>query len=290
MEKLKINTIKHPSLDKKLNYAGQGVNKFPKYVEYVGPFLTWEGITLFTDECFNDENLYIFDQITSTYKIAWIHEPRQLNPLQGRRYDNVEKLIKKFDYVMTYDYHLLSKYPKETIFTVDNAIWINDNFNKIHPKSNFVSMIFSWKNWTEGHQLRHKIAKQVEGVSLYGTGAGREIKGKEEGLMDYKYSIVIENSNSPFYFTEKILDCFACGTVPIYWGCNNIGEFFNKKGIMSFSEIEDLNTIFETLAKPNHYEEILPYVKENYQKVQEYKIYEDWIYNNIYKKILKNKI
>ncbi len=285
MEKLKINTIKNPSLDQKLNYSGQEVGKYPTHIEYVGPFKDWGGITVFTDECFDSSNLFIFDQITSKCKMAWLHEPRLLSPLQNSRYNNLEKVIDKFDYVMTYDSHLLNNYPKKTIFTVDNAIWLNEKFNKIHPKTNFVSMIFSWKNWTEGHRLRHLIAQNVEGVSLYGTGAGREIEGKEEGLMDYKYSIVVENSIDDFYFTEKILDCFACGTIPIYWGCPNIGEFFNEKGIMSFSNIEDLGKIFETLSQPKHYEEHLPYIKENFLKVLEYNIYEDWIYNNVYKKI-----
>ena len=59
---------------------------------------------------------------------------------------------------------------------------------------------------------------------------------------------------------------------------------------MKFSKIEDLGKIFETLSKPNHYEENLPYIEENFQKVLEYNIYEDWIYNNVYRKILKNKI
>ena len=154
MKKLKINTIQNPSLGKKLNYSGGKVNKIPKYIEYVGPFKTWEGITLFTDECFDNENLFIIDQIVSKYKIAWLHEPRPLHLQQQQRYNNVEKIINKLDYVMTYDSRLLNKYPHKAIFTVDNAIWLEEKFNKIHPKLDFVSMIYSWKNWTEGHKFK----------------------------------------------------------------------------------------------------------------------------------------
>ncbi len=148
-------------------------------------------------------------------------------------------------------------------------------------------MIYSWKNWIEGHQLRHQIAKYVTGIDLYGTGAGREIKGKEEGSADYKYSIIVENNRTKHYFTEKIMDCIATGTIPIYWGCPNISEYFNEKGILSFEKIEDLADIFETISKPGHYESLLPIVKENYKIVQQYNNYEDWMFDNVYKKIIK---
>jgi hypothetical protein len=286
MSKLQINTIMNSNLSGIHNYSGIVFNKIPQNVEYVGPYIDWGGITVFTDECFDDQHLHIIDKVNSKIKLGWMHEPKPLHDIQQNRYKKLEENINKFDYILTYDNELLTKYPNKTIYTVDNAIWLDQKFNKIHPKNKLVSMIFSWKNWTEGHRLRHLIAKNVEGVSLYGTGAGKEIQGKEEGLVDYKYSIVIENSNSPFYFTEKILDCLACGTIPIYWGCSNIGEFFNKKGIMQFSQIEDLEDIFTTLSEHNHYEKTLPYIEENFQKVLEYNIYEDWMYNNVYKKIL----
>ena len=85
------------------------------------------------------------------------------------------------------------------------------------------------------------------------------------------------------------MDCIATGTIPIYWGCPNIGEYFNDKGILSFEKIEDLADIFRTIAKPGHYESLLPVVKENHKKVQQYSNYEDWMFNNVYKKILNEK-
>ena len=147
-------------------------------------------------------------------------------------------------------------------------------------------MIYSWKNWIEGHKLRHQIAKYVSGVDLYGSGAGNEIKGKEEGSADYKYSIIVENNRTDHYFTEKIMDCIATGTIPIYWGCPNIGNYFNEKGILSFEKIEDLTEIFKIISEPDHYESLLPIVEENYNLVQQYNNYEDWMFENVYKKIL----
>ena len=36
------------------------------------------------------------------------------------------------------------------------------------------------------------------------------------------------------------------GTVPIYWGCPDIGEFFNAKGIITFENIDELSRILES--------------------------------------------
>ena len=149
-----------------------------------------------------------------------------------------------------------------------------------------MSMIYSFKKWTPGHRLRHQLAKMIDGLELFGSGTGKHLKSKDIGLADFMFSIVIENNRTEKYFTEKILDCFATGTIPIYWGCPNIGDYFNEKGIMSFEKIEDLPELFSKLEDPEYYNQLLPYVKENYEKVQEYKIYEDWMYNNVYKKIL----
>ncbi len=62
-------------------------------------------------------------------------------------------------------------------------------------------------------------------VDLFGR-ANQYVADKAEGLVAYKYSLAIENSSRPYYWTEKIADCFLCWTVPIYYGCTNLEEYF----------------------------------------------------------------
>jgi hypothetical protein len=45
------------------------------------------------------------------------------------------------------------------------------------------------------------------------------------------FGVAIENVSHRGWFTEKILDCFLLKTIPIYWGCSNIEDYFNPKGI-----------------------------------------------------------
>ncbi len=47
--------------------------------------------------------------------------------------------------------------------------------------------------------------------------------------VDYRYTFVAENSRQPNYFSEKIADAFLSYTMPIYWGCPNLGHYFPKE-------------------------------------------------------------
>ena len=70
----------------------------------------------------------------------------------------------------------------------------------------------------EGHVTRLDWVDRIgDQVDLYGRGFN-EIVDKEEGLCDYRFSVAIENGQYKTYFTEKILDCFATGTIPVYLG------------------------------------------------------------------------
>ena len=68
-----------------------------------------------------------------------------------------------------------------------------------------------------------------------------EIPNKEIGLKDYRFSFCVENDTYDTYFTEKILDCFATGTIPVYLGAPDIGNHFNMDGIIILSEEFDVS-------------------------------------------------
>ena len=48
-------------------------------------------------------------------------------------------------------------------------------------------------------------------------------------LKEYKIVITIEDYKSHNYITEKILNSFATETIPVYYGSDNIEEYFNKE-------------------------------------------------------------
>ena len=93
------------------------------------------------------------------------------------------------------------------------------------------------------------------------------------------YSIVIENSKYSHYFTEKILDCFISGTVPIYWGSPSISRFFNEKGIIQFHDKGELIEAIELIKNDpvNIYQDMYQHLISNYALCKKYCYLDDMI-------------
>ena len=105
-------------------------------------------------------------------------------------------------------------------------------------------------------------------------GFPTEIEKKEEGLCDYMFSIAIENGQYETYFTEKLLDCFATGTIPVYLGAPNIGEYFNKDGIIDLTEEFDVSDEI--------YYNKMDAIKDNLERTKKMEILEDFIWENYF--------
>ena len=95
-------------------------------------------------------------------------------------------------------------------------------------------------------------------------------ENKTDALKDYHFAITIHNTVQDNFFTDGIVDCFALGTIPIFRGCPNIGKFFDERGIITFSTIEDLDNILSNLTEKDYYDR-LEYVKNNYEIAKRFK-------------------
>jgi len=95
---------------------------------------------------------------------------------------------------------------------------------------------------------------------------------KIDSFRPYQYSVCIENTSHENYFTEKITDCILNKTIPIYWGCSNIGDFYNSEGIIQVQNADEMIKVINNLD-PEYYNNILDIVEENYNKAFKYKDY-----------------
>lgn len=225
-----------------------------------------------------DNSLYNSENIINNNKIAMLMEPRAIN---SSIYDWVGVNYGKFKNILTYDKLLLDKC-NNGLFYPHCGCWIKEADQKIYNKTKILSIIASDKRQTEGHRLRHSSidvlkSKNIQ-IDVYGRGY-QPIDYKLDSLKDYAFSLVIENSRSDYYFTEKLIDSFITGTVPIYWGCPSIGDFFNLDGIIIFNNIEDLLHKLNSLSLEK-YKSMLSAVKDNFDLVNKYLIAEDWIFKN----------
>ena len=134
-----------------------------------------------------------------------------------------------------------------------------------------------------GHRLRHQIVdrfKNTHDIDCFGGYPKNYIEKKEDGLNEYYFSITVENAIVPGYWTEKLVDCFATKTIPIYWGDEpSVNKFFDEDGIIYFNTIDELGEILNNIT-PDLYNEKIKAVENNFNLVEEYTIPEDWIYLN----------
>ena len=268
------NDFRH--LDKPNGRYSHVHRKISKKIKYVRDQKNFKGITLFTDD-FISSNIH--KEINSSKKIGWLMESREINP---KPYEYFESFKDNYDYTLTHDPELLKKYPDKTKYYIIGGCWIKDNNYGMYNKTKNISMIYSNKKQIEGHKLRHEVASIFNNeIDLYGRGTNNPLLQKEEALIDYRYSITIENTKQENYITEKLIDSLVVGTIPVYWGCPNLSKFFNMDGIITFNNIDELKNLIPKLDK-NLYNSKINAIKENIELAKQYSITEDWLYNNIF--------
>jgi hypothetical protein len=242
--------------------------KESKYVEWVRDNSIGE--TFYVDDTISQA----FNDTIGGKKYAWILESKYI---KSRIVEDVERnlqdYLNTFDVIFTHNQQLL-KLDSKFKWCPAQGFWIQEP--KIYKKTKMISMISSNKSMTEGQRLRLRWLEMIgDQIDVYGRGIN-EISLKEEGLCDYMFSVVVENGFYESYFTEKILDCFASGTIPVYMGSSDIGNYFNSEGIIPLTEEFDVSE--------DIYYDKMEAIKDNLERVRQYEILEDFIYLNYFKK------
>lgn len=178
-----------------------------------------------------------------------------------------------FDVVLTHQWLLVS-HGEPFRFYPFGGSWIREW--GMFPKHRLVSMLVSTKGLTPAHRLRHEAAKFPD-IATYGAGVSRWVESKATALRHYRFAVVIENEQSNWWFTEKLIDPFSQGTIPIYRGCPEIGKFFNTDGMIRWNELDELEHIVANLRDAD-YETYAPAARENLIEARRYQCAEDWIY------------
>lgn len=138
------------------------------------------------------------------------------------------------------------------------------NYYAADKKGKDISMITSTVNVIEGHQVRLDFFEAVkrhfgDKIDFYGRGL-LDIDDKLEAIAPYKYTIVIENSREPYYWTEKLSDAWIGWSLPIYYGDPEILEQVpDTEGLVTIDlkkVDEALKTIEKLLEEDPYYSRI----------------------------------
>lgn len=212
-----------------------------------------------------------------------------------------KKVIKNRKYIEN-EFEAIFTYNDEILATFSNAkflpfcasyYYMNDDKNLTPPhedeyktKSKNVSILASNKSLCEMHEVRKNLARKCKREGLadtFGTFDGGGYAVLEDTIRDYRFSFVIENDITDYYFTEKIMNCFAAQTIPIYLGARKIDEFFNPDGIIKIS-LKDIDNIEKILAQctPQEYERRLPAILDNFERAKDYENIHDYLYKKFF--------
>jgi glycosyl transferase family 10 (putative fucosyltransferase) len=134
-------------------------------------------------------------------------------------------------------------------------------------KKDQVSWVTSNLNKRPGHTLRLAFMDYLHQQNflfhLYGRGF-TPIEDKFEAIFPNKYSIAIENFNCNDYWTEKIADCFLSWTMPIYFGCANIKNYFPEQSMILIDPAypDEALRIISNAMNNDAWKQNLEYIKE----------------------------
>ena len=140
-------------------------------------------------------------------------------------------------------------------------------------KTKLLSVITSNKAFTQGHLDRIKFVEKLKAhfgdqIDIFGRGF-RTFDDKWEVLRPYKYHIAIENSSQPYYWTEKISDCYLTETFPIYHGCTNLSDYFPQEAFLPIDirQPEQAIAAIDAAIRQHRYQQSLQALSQCKQKV-----------------------
>jgi Glycosyltransferase family 10 (fucosyltransferase) C-term len=113
-------------------------------------------------------------------------------------------------------------------------------YNLAYPvKENRVGVVCSSSRKTAGQRRRLDFLERLKerlGERIIHFGRGFEpIEDKLDAILPYRFQLVLENSVSPHYWTEKLADAYVGWAYPLYAGCPNLSDYFHPS---SFAAVD----------------------------------------------------
>lgn len=201
-------------------------------------------------------------------------EPAVVKPENSK--EGFQKLLKIFAYILTWDDDLVDNI---RIFKRNIPYYFEKGFGNIaFDERKLLTNISGNKVSTHPLELyseREKVVtyfeqKHPEQFDLYGTGWDKSIHSSYQGMVlskretyhKYKFALSLENTyDVRGYITEKILDCFTSGIVPIYKGAKDVNVYIPKECYIDYDEFNSIEDMYQYLNNMSE-NEYSKYIKE----------------------------
>ena len=250
--------------------------------------VTWSRAVLPASDAVVYFNHYTFDRrmhqniCPDALKILYMYEPPAIDPMQY-----TQRVWRQFDAILTWNTYLTESSPA---FTFEAGAYFDLPYCSdygvqrvaVRPdparRERAICQICGDKYSLADEEIyseRRRVARwfdkhaatrmDVFGRPPMDTPNYRGECGNKAGtLARYRYALCFENTYHPLwtrgYLTEKILDCMAAGTIPVYYGCSNIEQLVPPDCFIDyrrFNALEELDACLQQLSD----EEYLGYVE-----------------------------
>lgn len=256
--------------------------------ENLGRYFIWDRYNWGFKTHFYTHNAMLQTMGKPDKKYGMLIESRAIVPNDYKLFKKHKGLENEFERIFTFDDEILNDISNAAFYPASADFWYaKDNpelltENAYEKKIKNVSFLSSDKAMCEMHKKRISAARYCRDKCLadvYGKAVNGGYVEIEKPLQEYRFSFAIENMQTDYYFTEKITNCFAAETIPIYLGARKIKDFFNEDGIIFITE-QDFDHIEDVLKQctKEEYERRLPAILDNYRRVQQYKNMQDYLY------------
>lgn len=251
--------------------------RFPKRI-------VWDRFNFGLDNHFYvSENIFHIKNGGNNYN-GLIYESESIIPnVYSKIIKNKQYVINLFDNFYTHSARLLDDLPNSK-FVPGSGVWYGaDKWGgkpNVLVKNKMISIVSSDKSMCKLHEIRKRVALELvnhNNVDVFGTLVGKYALPVDI-FSEYRYHIAIENVQTPYYFTEKLLNCFASKTIPIHLGATQIDKFFNMDGIIQIID-PSVETIKEAVKQCSEedYCSRMEAIEDNYNRVKQYTCIEDYI-------------
>ena len=141
-----------------------------------------------------------------------------------------------------------------------NFVYRNDRRLGTHVRRNFCRELMRYKPVDCPGKSLQNMPPITKYTSLDSAGKSG-VAVKIDFLASYKFTIAFENRSADFYTTEKIVHPFLVGSIPIYWGCPQIAEYFNPQAFVNCHDFTSFAQAIEQVKEidnnPRLYKEYL---------------------------------
>ena len=237
------------------------------------------------------------------YKVLLVSNEPVCSP-NKERIDDIIEHSKEYDLILCTDDEILNTCTNSILFPYGST-WLNKTEVKHEDSLGFyaeglednyinkeygVSFMATGHRGMDGYEMRREVWNNRELLRKVPTkfwSSGRTTtrangfsetlhdgiipNGNKDNLFFSQFSIIIENCVQRNYFSEKLIDCMLTKTIPIYYGCPNIGEYFDNSGFFRFSTMKELIDVIN-LIDENTYNKLKDQVDQNFENSKEYAV------------------